>query len=92
MRGKVQQREIVEVPFLFPGGKTLVHSALVISNDYLFADEEFFYALLMSTKNIFPKYTIKIEPDMLTKPSLKQGYFVTHLIGAFNMYSVTCIL
>lgn len=38
----------------------------------------------MSTKNFFPKYTIEITPEMLTKNTDKKGYFATHLIGQYT--------
>ena len=51
----VEQREIVEVPFLMPDGSILPHPALVISKNELQQDEEgMFYAVLVSTKIIIP--------------------------------------
>ena len=77
MKGKVSQWEIIEVNFQMPDGRFLPHPALVVSNDELFYDEEFFYAVLMTTKNYFPKYTIEIKPEMLSKAASRQGYFAT---------------
>lgn len=88
MKGSVAQWEVVEVDFLMPDGRFLPHPALVVSANELFEDEEFFYAVLMTTKNYFPKYTIEITPEMLTKPQHRQGYFATHIVGMFNMNSV----
>lgn len=88
MKGKVSKWEVVEVNFQMPDGRFLPHPALVVSNDELFYDEEFFYAVLMTTKNYFPKYTIEIKPEMLTKASSRNGYFATHIVGMFNMDSV----
>ena len=88
MKGKVSQWEVVEVNFQMPDGRFLPHPALVVSNDELFLDEEFFYAVLMTTKNYFPKYTIEIKPEILSKASSRQGYFATHIVGMFNMDSV----
>ena len=42
----------------------------------------------MTTKNIFPKYILKIDPEMLTKSPNRDGYFATHIIGQFDMKSV----
>lgn len=81
---KINQWEIVEVNFQMPNKRFLPHPALVISNNDLFEDEYFFYAVLMSTKNHFPKYTIEITPEMLTKSTDKKGYFITHLIGQYT--------
>jgi hypothetical protein len=88
MRGKVSQWEVVEVNFQLPNGRFLPHPALIISSNELFEDEEFFYAILMTTKNIFPKYTLEITPEMLTKTSDRQSYFATHIIGQFDMNSI----
>ncbi len=82
MKDKVSQWEVIEVNFQMPDGRFLLHPALVVSN------EEFFYAVLMTTKNFFPKYTIEIRPEMLAKVSSRQGYFATHIVGMFNMDSV----
>ena len=81
---KVNQWGIVEVNFQMPNRRFLPHPALVISNNELFDDEYIFYAVLMSTKNIFPKYTIEITPEMLSKNADKKGYFVTHLMGQYT--------
>jgi len=89
MNGKVLPLEIVEVNFFFPqNGKYLPHPALVVSTEELFEDEEIFYAVLMTTKNIFPKYTVFIESAWLSKPTAKPGYFATHLVQIFTMDDV----
>lgn len=55
----VEQREIIEVPFIMPDGTILPHPALVISRNQLQEDEDgMFYAVLISTKNHHPEYTI----------------------------------
>ncbi len=85
----VEQREIVEVPFIMPDGSILPHPALVISRDELQEDEDgMFYAVLISTKNHFPEYTIKIQDEWLNKPLGKQSYFITHLVNMFNVTDV----
>jgi hypothetical protein len=88
VRGKVTQREVVEVIFLMPKGNFKPHPCLVISNNDLLKDEEFFYGLLMTTKNYFPKYTIKVVSDMLTKSTDRESYFATHILSIFNMEAV----
>ena len=56
----VFQREIVEVPFLLPDGAVKNHPALVVSVPELQEEEDgLFYAVLISTKNHHPKYTIE---------------------------------
>ena len=85
----VEQREIVEVPFLMPDGSILPHPALVISKNELQQDEEgMFYAVLVSTKNYHPEYTIRIENEWLNKPMGRQSYFITHLVNMFNVDDV----
>lgn len=85
----VEQREIVEVPFVMPDGTILPHPALVISRDELQEDEDgMFYAVLISTKNHFPEYTIPIKNEWLSKPLGKQSYFITHLVNMFNVADV----
>jgi hypothetical protein len=88
MRGKVTQWEVIEVNFLMPEGNFKPHPCLIMSNDDLFEDEEFFYGLLMTSKNYFPKYTIKVTPEMLTKSTEKESYFATHILSVFNMDAV----
>lgn len=85
----VEQREIVEVPIIMPDSSILPHPALVISRDELQEDEDgMFYAVLISTKNHFPEYTIKIQDEWLNKPLGKQSYFITHLVNMFNVTDV----
>ena len=81
----VEQREIVEIPFTMPDGSILPHPALVISRNELQVDEDgMFYAVLISTKNYHPEYTIRIEDEWLNKPMGRQSYFITHLVNMFN--------
>ena len=85
----VEQREIVEIPFVMPDGSVLPHPALVISRDELQLDEDgMFYAVLISTKNYHSEYTIKIQDEWLNKPMGKQSYFITHLVNVFNVDDV----
>lgn len=86
----VHQREIVEVSFRFLDGIDRIHPALVISTDELqHAEEGMFYAVLISSKNIHPEYTIEIKPeDILGEPFLKKSYFVTHFIAYFTLQDI----
>jgi len=86
---QVCQREIVEVPFVLPDGKTLPHPALVISCDDLQNVElGLFYAVLVSSKNINPDLTIPIRSEWLSSPLPKASYFVTHIVNPFNVDEV----
>lgn len=86
----VHQREIVEVSFRFLDGIERIHPALVISVDKLQeAEEGMFYAVLISSKNIHPEYTIEIKPeDILGGCMDKKSYFVTHFIAYFTLNDI----
>ena len=45
-------------------------------------------AVLISTKNHIPEYTIPIKNEWLNKPLGKQSYFITHLVNMFNVTDV----
>ena len=86
---RVRPGEIVEVPFLLPGGEYKAHPALVVSPCRLQDDEEgLFYAILISTKNYNPQYTIELKNEWLNKPMLKQSFFVTHIMSFFKTSDV----
>ena len=74
---QVHYGEIVEVSFRFPDGSNKVHPALVLStSDLQEAEEGMFYAVLISSKNIHPQYTLEIKNEWLTRPMLKDSYFI----------------
>ncbi|MGN0257565.1 MAG: type II toxin-antitoxin system PemK/MazF family toxin [Bacteroides sp.] len=86
---RVRQREIVEVSFTLPDGTALIHPALVVSSNELQEVEDgMIYVLLISSKNHHPEYTIKIENEWLSKPMSKQSYFITHIMGMYNVDEV----
>jgi hypothetical protein len=86
----VHQREIVELSFRFLDGVERVHPALVVSVDELQQNEEgMFYAVLISSKNIHPEYTIEIFPDDIIGGDMdKKSYFVTHIIAYFTLNDI----
>lgn len=43
-------------------------------------NDPFVYAVLISSKNHYPQFTIEITPEMTSIPLLKKSYFVTHQI------------
>lgn len=48
-----------------------------------------FYAVLISSKNIHPEYTIEITPeDILGKSFPKKSFFVTHFIAYFTLNDI----
>lgn len=86
---KVKPGEIVEVPFLLPGGEFKAHPALAVSPNRLQDDEDgLFYAVLISTKNHAPQYTIELKNEWLNKLMLRQSYFVTHIMSFFKLSDV----
>lgn len=85
----VSKQEIVEVFYRTPEGDVKEHPALVLSTERLFEEEEgMFYAVLISTKNHHPEYTMKIEYEWLNRPLGKESYFVTHIVTFFKLEDV----
>ncbi|RYF47384.1 MAG: type II toxin-antitoxin system PemK/MazF family toxin [Cytophagaceae bacterium] len=79
----INKRDIVEIAF-YTGNKPEPHPAVVVSNDEIFEAEGFFYAVLLSTKNHFPDFTIEITPDMINSPrNNRNGYAICHMIQQF---------
>lgn len=88
----VHQGDIIEVFFRLPDGGIKTHPALVVSEPiqdetYWGRDgknyDDFFYVLLISTKNYIPEYCVEIKPEWIVGTPLdKQSYFVTHIISA----------
>jgi hypothetical protein len=71
----VYQREIVEVPFVLPRNQIKIHPALVLSTEKLLnAESGMFYAILISTKQLNPEFTLKIEHEWLNKPIPKISF------------------
>jgi mRNA-degrading endonuclease toxin of MazEF toxin-antitoxin module len=80
----INQRDIVELNFLMPDGKSKPHPAIVISNNDLFEDEGFFYCCMISTKNYNPQYTFEIYDTMLLRPMVNKSYVKCQIIGGFT--------
>ena len=79
----ISQRDIVEIAF-YTGNKPEPHPAVVVSKSDIFEAEGFFYAILLSTKNVFPEYTIEVTPAMINSPrNDRNGYAVCHMIQQF---------
>ena len=82
---EVSQREIIEVPYQLPDGSIKPHMALVLSTEkLLIAEDGMFYAVLISSKNINPEFTLEIQDEWLNKPLSKQSYFVTHIVTYYQ--------
>ena len=68
-----------------PDGSVLPHPALVISRDELQLDEDgMFYAVLISTKNYHPEYTIKIQDEWLNKPLVQVICHLSDILSLSN--------
>ena len=86
---KVSQREIVEVSYQLPDGSIKPHMALVLSTEKLqLAEDGMFYAVLISSKNLNPEFTMEIRNEWLSKPLSKQSYFVTHIVTYYRVDEV----
>ena len=59
------------------------------TSDLQEAEEGMFYAVLISSKNIHPQYTLEIKNEWLTRPMLKDSYFITHFMTYFTTDEVT---
>ncbi|HEY8780104.1 MAG TPA: type II toxin-antitoxin system PemK/MazF family toxin [Mucilaginibacter sp.] len=79
----VHQRDIVEIAF-YTGRTPQTHPALIVSTDEIFELEGFFYAILLSTKNIYPEFTLEITPLMINHPrNQRNGFAVCHMVQQF---------
>ena len=86
---RVAQREIIEVPYQLPDGQIKPHMALVLSTEKLQdAEDGMFYAVLISSKNLNPEFTMQIQDEWLSKPLSKQSYFVTHIVSYYRAEEV----
>ena len=77
---KYEQRDVVEVNFMFPDGSLKPHSALIISNNELQENEGYIYLCMISSKDYNPQYSFTLSDKMLTKPLSKQSYVKCQLI------------
>ncbi len=81
---KYKQKDIVEVNFLFPDGSFKPHMGIIASNNELQEAEEFFYLVMISSKNHNPQYTYELSNDMLSTPLSKKSYVVCQLISGYT--------
>ena len=81
---KYLQRDVVEVNFLFPDGSTKPHMAILVSNDQLQEDEDFFYLVMISSKNYNPKYTYELHNEMLSFALSKKSFVVCQLLSGYT--------
>jgi hypothetical protein len=51
--------------------------------------EDMFYAVLLSTKNIFPEFTFEISPAMINNPRNQRiGFAICHMVQQFSAEEV----
>ena len=77
---KYEQRDIVEINFLFPDGTSKPHPALIVSNNELQMDEGFIYLSMISSKAYHSQYNFELEDEMLTIPMVKKSYVKCQLL------------
>lgn len=83
---RVHQRQIVYLNYRFIDvDEPLPHPALVVSTDEIQEEEGGFYAVLISSKNIHPQYTLEIkDSDLIGSDRLdKKSFYVTHMMSFF---------
>ncbi len=84
----VNQRQIVYVNWKFPDEHGLLrHPAIVISTSELHNAEPMFYAVLISSANHHPEYTLAIRNEDLNGSERldHDSYVVTHFISYFEL-------
>ena len=80
---KIRQRDIVNVEFVFPDGKTKNHHAIVVSNNELIEEEGFVYLVLITSKDYHFDYYFELSNDMLLNFSLSnKSYVKCHILMA----------
>ena len=77
---KYEQKDIVEINFLFPDGTFKVHPALIVSNNQLQETEGIIYLCMISSKSYNPQYCYELQDNMLTKPMSKKSFVKCQLI------------
>jgi len=78
---KINQRDIVNVEFVFPDGKLKNHYAIVVSNNELIEEEGFVYLVLITSKDYNSDYYFELSDDMLMNFKLpKKSYVKCHIL------------
>ena len=87
----VNQRQIVWVKWKFPNKYGLLsHPAIVVSDSKLQDDEGMFYAVLVSSADIYSEYTVRLTNDDLEGPDKldHDSYVVTHFMTYFELSDI----
>ena len=80
---KVNQGDIVELPFVFEHG-TEPHPAIVISNNDINENENTFIAVMMSTVKTDDEYSFWTKDEMFTIKPRNKGQVRLHLVSMFS--------
>jgi len=59
----LKQRDVVEINFYHSGFGFKPHPAIIVSNNELNENEDFFYVVLISSKNTFPEYSYPLSKN-----------------------------
>ena len=79
-----KQRQIVLVKFKLPGGASLEHPVIILSNDSVIQKEKAFVGVMMSSSGRYDEYTFKVENNMLSKPPRLQTQIRCHLVALID--------
>jgi mRNA-degrading endonuclease toxin of MazEF toxin-antitoxin module len=63
--------DIIEVPFLLSGNKTLNHPAVIISNEAVHDAENWYICIMLTSQSKTDRFTFRITDEMLVKPNDK---------------------
>ena len=78
---KINQRDIVNVEFIFPNGKVKSHYAIVVSNNELTEEEGLVYLVLVTSKDYHSNYYLELTDDMILNFKLpKKSYVKCHIL------------
>ena len=84
----IEQRQIVDINFIFPNGQLKPHPAIIISSEELYNIEGFFYCVLISSKEYNKSFSFELTDNMITKPMSKKSYVKCHIIGGFTLRDI----
>jgi mRNA-degrading endonuclease toxin of MazEF toxin-antitoxin module len=78
---KINQRDIINVEFMFPNGEIKTHYAIVVSNNELIEAEGFVYLALITSKDYNSEYYFKLSDDMILNFRFpKKSYVKCHIL------------
>lgn len=81
-----QRGDIVWLPFTIPHSNRIAeHPALIISNHYVYENDECYIAVMLTSSSHVDRFTFEISAGMLTKPSNKtysqaRCHLITYLL------------